>query len=233
MKNMIKIYLSKNWIEISKEQEEKFKKFLCLFQEENKKINLSAIKKEKDIIKKHFLDSLIISKFINLKWRILDLWTWWWLPWIPLKIFYGCNIKIDLLDSINKKWIIVKKFIKELNLDKINMIVKRAEEIWQQPKYKSKYNFVVSRATAYLSTLLEYCIPLLKVWWKLICYKIDNKQEIKDSSKAIKELKSEIINIKKYKIDSQERCLIFIKKIEETPKKYPRNLWIPIKKPIY
>jgi 16S rRNA G527 N7-methylase RsmG len=91
---------------------------------------------------------------------------------------------------------------------------------------------VFSRATAYLPTLLEYAIPLLSVGWIFISYKLDNDDEIKEAKKALHILDAEIIAIKKYELAGQKRAFLFIQKIAETHKKYPRIIWEPLKNPI-
>lgn len=219
-------------IEITKEQEEKFREFLKIFIETNSQINLSSIRDEAWIIEKHFIDSIILTKFSSIEWKILDLWTWWWFPWIPLNIFDKNNSEFTLVDSIWKKIKVVNEFIEKLDLKNIKAIWARAEELGHNPEYRWQYNMVVSRATAYLPTLIEYTIPLLKVWWIFVSYKLDNEAEILEAKKALDLLNWEIIAIKKYNLAWQDRVFLFIQKIWETHKKYPRTIWEPLKNPI-
>lgn len=219
-------------IELTLEQEKKFKNFLEIFYQTNSQINLSSIRDKNSIIEKHFIDSIMLTKFCSIEWKVLDLWTGGWFPWIPLKIVDKNNSEFTLVDSIWKKIKVVDEFIKKLELKNIKAIQFRAEELGQNPKYRWKYNLVVSRATSYLSTLLEYTIPLLKIWWIFISYKLDDDIEIKEAKKALTLLNSEIIDIKKYKLFGQKRVFLFIQKIWETPQKYPRNIWEPLKNPI-
>lgn len=231
MKNIMKNLFHKYEINLNQSQIEKFENFLKIFQEKNSKINLSSLKNENEIIEKHFIDSLVLTKFINLKWNIADIWTWWGFPWIPLAIFYPKS-NFLLIDSIWKKINAVNEFKTNLLLDNLEWIKSRFEEIWQNKKYREKFDFVVSRATAYLPTLLEYAIPLLKINWVFIAYKLDNKDEINESKNALNKLNSKIIDLKKYSLSWQERVFIFIKKMKETNKLFPRQNWIPLKKPI-
>lgn len=229
---MIKKILEKSSIYLSEEKLEKFEIFLKIFVEKNSQINLSAIRDEKSIITKHFLDSLMITRYTTIKWKIWDLGTGGWFPGIPLKIFYGDDISIDLIDSVAKKLTVIEDFLKELDIKNYNTIHSRAEDLWQDKKYRWKYDIILSRATAYLPTLIEYSVPLLKVWWELIAYKTDNKKEVEESKKVLSELDCEIIRIEKYEIEEQGRILIWIKKVWETPRKYPRKAWMPAKDPI-
>ena len=94
--------LFKNYdIELSSEQEKKFQDFLQIFMETNSQINLSAIRDEVGIIEKHFIDSIILKKFTSIEWKILDLWTGWGFPGIPLKIVDENNSDFTLVDSID------------------------------------------------------------------------------------------------------------------------------------
>ncbi len=219
-------------IEITPEQEKKFSDFLKIFIETNSQINLSAIRDEAWIIEKHFIDSIMIQKFCSIEWKILDLGTGGWFPGIPLKIMDKNNGDFTLVDSIWKKVKVVNEFIEKLDLKNIKAIQARAEELGHDKEHRWKYNMIVSRATAYLPTLLEYTIPLLSVGWIFVSYKLDNDEEIKEAQKALHVLDAEIIAIKKYELAWQKRAFLFIQKVWETHKKYPRMIGEPLKNPI-
>ena len=233
MQNKIIEIFKKYNIELEKEEIEKFEKFLELFVEKNSKINLSAIREKDDIILKHFLDSIILNIFLDFApWeKVADLWTWWWFPMIPLAIINPETIFV-WIDSVWKKVKAVNEFIEKLDLKNASAIGGRAEELGQNEQYREKFDFVVSRATAYFPVLLEYAIPLLKVWWMLCAYKLQDKEELNSIKKALKKLKAKIHKIKNYKIENQERVIIFIEKLEKTPSKYPRKIWVPMAKPL-
>lgn len=219
-------------IELQENEEKLFLKFLEIFKAKNSSINLSSIRDDEWIIEKHFIDSIFLNIFFDIKWKILDLWTGWGFPGIPLKIVNQKDTDFILVDSIGKKVKAVNEFIQELNLENIKAIQGRAEELWHDENYREKFDIVISRATSYLPTLLEYVSSFLKLWWIFIAYKLDDKKEIADSKKAFHVLNLEIINTKKYEINWQKRVLIFIQKIGETPKKYPRPIWEPLKSPL-
>lgn len=228
MKDLFKKYD----LELEENELDLFEKFLKIFMEKNSQINLSAIRDENWIIEKHFIDSIMLPAFWKPEWKVLDLWTWWGFPWIPLRIVTENEVEFTLVDSIWKKVKVVNEFIELLWLKNIKAIQARAEELWQDEKYRWKYDLVVSRATAYLPTLLEYTIPLLKVWWVFASYKLDNDDEVKESKKALNSLNAEIMDKRTYEINWQKRIILFIQKIWETPKKYPRTIWEPLKNPI-
>lgn len=220
-------------IELEKDELEKFDKFLKVFIEKNSKINLSAIRDEESIIEKHFIDSIMLNIFVELEeWKkVLDLWTGWGFPLIPLSII---NPKVNFsgLDSVWKKLKAIEDFAEELELKNISTINWRAEIVWQDPKYREQFDYVVSRATAFLPVLLEFVIPLLKVGGTFIAYKLADKEELRSAKKALSRLSAKIYKVKNYDIDWQRRTLIIIEKLHPTHKKYPRKVWIPLAKPI-
>lgn len=218
-------------IELEENELEKFEKFLEVFISKNSEINLSAIREKDAIIEKHFIDSIMLNIFIELEWKVADIWTWWGFPLIPLAIT-NPNVQFVWVDSVWKKIKVVDEFAKELNLKNIKTVTWRMEDIWKDVDFREQFDFVVSRATAYLPTLLEYAIPLLKVWWLFIAYKLDDKEELTSAKKALTKLNSKILKIKNYKIWEQERTFIFIEKKEKTDPKYPRANWVPLQKPI-
>ena len=218
-------------IELDMEEMIKFEQFLALFMEKNSQINLSAIREEDDIIQKHFIDSIYANIYVELHGKVLDLWTGWGFPLIPLAIT-NPGVEFIGLDSVAKKMRAVNEFIKELWLKNAKTIIDRAEVLGQDPNYREQYDFVTSRATAYLPTLLEYAIPLLKVWGTFIAYKLDDKEELKSAKKALSRLSATIEVVKNYSIQWQARTLVFIKKDAPTQKKYPRHTGFPLKMPI-
>ena len=165
--------------------------------------------------------------------RVLDIGSGAGFPGIPLKII---NDKIDIvsIDSVNKKINFQKDSIEKLGLVNIEAIHIRAEELAKNPEYRENFDFVVSRAVANMSTLVEYMIPFLKIGGKCICMKGPNsEEEIEKSKRAIGVLGGKIESIEKYKIDDlNERSLVIIEKIKHTSKEYPRGQGKPLKNPI-
>jgi len=220
-------------INLSEKELELFKKLLDKFIETNSQVNLSAIRDEEWIIKKHFIDSIILNKYFKISnnAKVFDMWTGWWFPLIPLAI---TNPKAFFvwIDSVWKKLKAIEWFIKELWLKNVSTIHARAEDLWQNIKYRESFDIWVSRATAYMPILLEFCMPLIKTGWIFISYKLDDSKELLESKKALKEFWWVILKQEKYEIDWSKRSFIIIKKIKTLPKKYPRANWIPSKQPI-
>ncbi len=227
-------YLKEINIELKKEQTEKFYKYMNLLLEWNEKINLTAITEPEEVILKHFVDSLTISKYIEKGSKLLDMGTGAGFPGIPLKILRE-DIEITLADSLNKRINFLNEVIKELKLEKIETVHARAEEFGKNKKYREKFDIATSRAVANLSTLSEYLIPLVRVNGKVICMKgSDVKEEVEMAKKAIEILGGKIEQEESFNLPNSDmkRNLVIIKKIKNTPTKYPRKPGMPAKDPI-
>lgn len=227
-------YSEKLQIKFNEKQKEQLFKYMNLLLEWNQKINLTAITEPKDIILKHFIDSIIISKYIEENSYVADIGTGAGFPGIPLKILRE-DIKIVLVDSLNKRIKFLDDVIDKLELKNIDTIHARAEEFGKNKKYREKMDIVTSRAVANLSTLSEYLIPLIKLKGKSLCMKGPGvKGEINEARKAIKILGGTISNIYEFKLPNSdiERNIVEITKIKKTDSKYPRKPGIPAKEPL-
>ena len=228
----IKEYALEMNINISNEQIEKFYNYMQLLLDWNEKINLTAIIEPKEIILKHFIDSLTILKYIEKDSKVIDVGTGAGFPGVPLKIMRD-DIEITLLDSLNKRINFLEEVIKQLELTKIQAIHGRAEEFGK--KQRESFDIVTSRAVANLSTLSEYLVPLAKIGGKCICMKSMNiEEELNQAQKAISLLGGNVENIEKFLLPKSEieRSLIIINKVKNTPSKYPRKPGTPAKQPL-
>lgn len=221
-------------IEFSNIQIEKFYKYMNLLIEWNEKINLTAITEPKEIIMKHFIDSLTILKDIKGKNTLVDVGTGAGFPGIPLKIMDE-EIKITLLDSLNKRINFLNEVINQLDLKNIETIHSRVEDAGKNKKYRERFDIATARAVANLATLSEYMLPLVKVGGKSICMKgSEVSEELQNSKKAISILGGEIENIDNFQLPKSDmmRNIVIIKKVKNTPNKYPRKPGTPSKEPI-
>lgn len=219
---------------INENQAKLFSKYMDLLLEWNEKINLTAITEKDEIILKHFIDSLTISKYIEKNQRLIDVGTGAGFPGIPLKIVKP-DLNITLLDSLNKRVNFLNEVVQKLKFEKIEAIHGRAEELGRNKKYRESFDIATSRAVANLSTLLEYLMPFVKVGGICICMKGPNIEiELKEAKKAIDELGGKIDKIDKFCLPDTdiERNIIIIKKISKIKDKYPRKVGIPAKSPI-
>ena len=220
--------------ELTNLQQEQFEKYKNLLLEWNEKINLTAITDENDIILKHFVDSMTILKYIEKDSKVVDVGTGAGFPGIPVKIA-NPNIEVTLVDSLNKRLLFLQDVINKLNLNEIKTVHSRAEEFGQNKLYREKFDIATSRAVANLSVLVEYLLPLVKLGGKCICMKgSEIEGELKDSKSAIKTLGGEIEKVEEFTLPESDikRTIIIIRKIKETPNKYPRKPGVPSKNPL-
>lgn len=221
-------------IKINHNQLEKFEKYMQVLLEWNKKINLTAITKPDDIYLKHFADSLTVLKYLKSNDKIIDVGTGAGFPGIPIKIMLE-NTNITLLDSLNKRIKFLNEVISIIDLNNIEAIHGRAEELSRNKIYREKYDIAISRAVANLSTLSEYLLPFVKVGGKCICMKGANVQEeIENAKHAINELGGRIEQVDNLYLSQHdnERNIVIIKKIRPTNSKYPRKAGTPSKEPL-
>lgn len=222
--------------ELTKSQKEQFNKFYDILIDWNKVMNLTAITEYEEVLKKHFLDSLSITKVINLEeiQSVIDVGTGAGFPGIPLKITFP-HLKVTLLDSLNKRVRFLDEVICDLGLENVDTIHGRAEDIGKKEKYREQYDLCVSRAVANLATLSEYCLPYVKIGGVFISYKSGNiDEEIRNSRKAVNLLGGVIEETVKFELPGTDigRSFVIIEKQKSTPKKYPRKAGVPLKEPL-
>lgn len=221
--------------EIDDNKIQKFYDYMNLLVEWNKKINLTAITEEKDIILKHFVDSLTVLKYIKENKSIVDVGTGAGFPGIPLAIMNE-SLKITLVDSLNKRINFLNEVCSKIKLKNTKAIHSRAEEFGQDNNYRESYDIAISRAVSNLTVLAEYLLPLVKVGGKIICMKgPDIEEELKQAKSAIDILGGKFERCDNFCLPKSDisRNIIIINKIKETPKKYPRKAGTPVKTPLF
>lgn len=207
--------------------------YMKLMLEWNKNVNLTAITDEKEVIIKHFIDSISINKYIKEANNVMDVGTGAGFPGIPLKILNE-DTDFILVDSLNKRINFLEEVKKELSLNKLKLLHARAEELAKDKEYRENIDIVISRAVARLRILVEYMLPFLKENGLCICMKGPNiEEELEESKKALDILGGKIEDIEHIILPGNlERNIILIRKIRETPRKYPRKAGIPVKQPL-
>ena len=211
-------FLKDNNITLNSTQIEKLFQFEEKVIETNEKFNLTNITTEPDFTIKHIIDSLVGIPHIPEGAKLLDIGTGAGFPSMPIAISRP-DLKIEAIDSTEKKIGFVNQSAKELGVSNIKAISIRAEEM---PK-DNKYDCVVARAVAALPILLELAMPIINVGGLFIAYKA-TEDELKDSANALKVLNSKVEKTVSLTLpNGDNRCLIIIKKLGETPSKYPRN----------
>lgn len=221
-------------IKFTEEQLNKFYEYMNLLLEWNEKINLTAITEPKDVILKHFIDSLTINKYLKENRTLADVGTGAGFPGIPLKILRP-DLKIILVDSLNKRINFLNEVILKLNLKDIDTVHSRIEDFGNDKKYREKFDYVTARAVANLSVLSEYLLPICKVTGKCICMKGSNVEEELSSGKvAINVLGGKISCVDEFVLPDSDICrnVIVVDKVKNTPGRFPRKAGVPAKEPI-
>ena len=216
-------------------QLDKFEKFYEYLIEKNKVMNLTAITEVREVVFKHFIDSIaLISKMDLHNRKIIDVGTGAGFPGIPLAIVLE-DANFLLMDSLNKRIKFLNEVIELCELNNVTTIHARAEELGRDVQYREKFDICVSRAVANISTLLEYCMPFVKVGGVFVSYKSgDVAEEIEASANAQKQLFSKNREVIDFCIPNTDitRSFVVFEKKKELNKKYPRQGGKPRKNPL-
>jgi len=241
----LRTYAKELNIELSDLQLAQFRKYYDLLLEWNSFMNLTSITEYDEVLKKHFIDSISLIKAADTdlireallkgaEVSLLDVGCGAGFPSIPLKIAFP-NLKVTMLDSLNKRIKFLNEVIGALELENIEALHGRAEDFAKPGLLREKFDICVSRAVANLSTLSEYCIPYVKKDGVFVAYKSEEfKKERENAGKAISVLGGEIEEVYEYTLPCTEffRCLCVVRKKKNTPSKYPRKAGLPGKEPL-
>lgn len=218
-------WCGENGISISEEQIQSFEEYSRLLVEWNKKMNLTAITEQDDMAVKHFIDSISVLKYADIKENasVTDIGTGAGFPGIPLKIMRR-DIELTLLDSLNKRLVFLEEVCKALKI-KAALVHLRAEEGGSKPQYREAYDVAVSRAVANLPALCEYCLPYIRVGGTFIAMKgSDGERELAASENAICLLGGRYEKLESFILpDGSARTIITVRKEKPTPTGYPRR----------
>ena len=228
--------LNKIGVTLTDQQIIKFLKYYELLVEWNEFMNLTAITEYDEVMKKHFVDSLSLIKTydVSKSSTVIDVGTGAGFPGLALKIAYP-NLKVTLLDSLNKRIKFLDEVISQLGLKDIETVHGRAEDFAKPGKLREKFDVCVSRAVANMTSLSEYCLPFVKVGGEFISYKSEKmNEEMENAKNAISILGGILDRCEEFMLPESDifRNLVVIKKVKETPKRYPRKAGMPTKEPI-
>lgn len=199
--------------------------------EYNKNVNLTAITEGKDILIKHFLDSVLVDKYCNIPKNasIIDVGTGAGFPSVPLKI-YRPDLNITLLDSLNKRITFLQILCEKIDI-KAEFIHGRAEDFGRNPQYREKFDVSCARAVANLAVLSEFCLPFVIKGGLFISMKGLN-EDIRQAENAVDILGGTFKDDIVYSLENDGRRIAVIEKISQTSTKYPRNSGQIKKKPL-
>lgn len=235
IKNIIKEKAESVGISVSDDLIEKLEIYAKELKEWNEKINLTAITDDEGIAVKHFIDSLMLLKYVEIpeNSKIIDVGTGAGFPGLVIAAARP-GVKVTLLDSTGKKLKVVNDIGEKMGISNYEILNMRAEEAGQKKEYRESFDFATARAVAELRVLSEYCLPFVKQNGYFISMKgaLADK-EIENALNALKTLSGKIEEKYNFNLcDAGERNIIKIKKISQTPTKYPRVSAQIAKKPL-
>ncbi len=189
----------------------------------NQKMNLTAITEPDEIAVKHFVDCITLLNYANISEnaKIIDIGTGAGFPGIPLLIARN-DLKFTLVDSLNKRLNFIENVLDKCELT-AELLHSRAEDLGKNTDYRESFDYSVARAVAPMNVLCEYCLPFVKIGGELIALKGSN-DDVANAENAIKELGGELVSNVSYKLPNGDgRTIAIIRKISQTPTKYPRK----------
>lgn len=228
-RGMLGIQLSNNQIAALLSYESELLEF-------NKRFNLTAIRERDSIRVKHFLDSFTCLLAIKEAppGRLIDIGTGAGFPGIPIKILLP-NCDLTLVESVAKKADFCRYIVKNLNLDGVEVICERAEELGHEERHRQQYDWAVARAVAQMPVLMEYLLPLVRIGGRALAQKgEDAPAEAHSAEHAIQLLGGRLRQLIPVSLPgvADERFLIVVDKTAATPDRYPRRIGVPSKSPI-
>ncbi|RIA75659.1 16S rRNA (guanine527-N7)-methyltransferase [Anaeroplasma bactoclasticum] len=216
--------LKKLNIELTEEASFKFDAYYKRLVAVNEVMNLTAITEHDEVYNKHFLDSLMIVRALDLskEFTLCDVGSGAGFPSIPLAIV-SSNAKVTIIDALNKRIKFLNDLVGELGLTNVLALHQRAEDFAKEKR--ESFDYVTARAVARLNVLSELCLPLVRVGGSFIAMKGQGgKDELEEAKKAIDTLGGKLEKVISLELpdNAGARDILIIKKIKETPKKYPR-----------
>lgn len=209
-------------LELTEELYRKLDIYAEFLVEYNNNVNLTAITDPEGILIKHFIDSILLDSYASIPQnaKLIDVGTGAGFPSVPLKL-YRNDISITLLDSLNKRIAFLEQLCDRLEIT-AEFIHGRAEDFSKMSEYREKFDISCARAVANMALLSELCIPFVKVGGSFLSMKGPN-EDISSGENAVKLLGGEITDVIDYQLYDDRRRVVTVKKISQTPTKYPRN----------
>ena len=231
--DLLKEGATKLGVDLTASQLHKFSIYLKTLLLWNKKVNLTAITDEKDVVVKHFLDSLAALKaFPIFSGSVVDIGAGAGFPGLPIAI--ACpGISLTLIDSVRKKTEFLHHLASLLSLHSVDVVWGRAEDLAKEMRERFDASF--SRAVAPLNVLAEYSLPFLKVHGIMVALKgKEIEKELESCEHALATLGGEIKDVVKVRLPGTDiaRNIVLVEKTSVTPEKFPRRAGMAEKKPL-
>lgn len=228
--NDINLLNDNPFIKLSEDTIYKLIEYKNILKKINETVNLTAIRDNDEILKKHFIDSFYLQQFIkeNDKY-ILDIGTGAGFPGMVLAIL-NPDKKFLLVDSVNKKIEFLKIIAKELKLNNVSFSSSRFEEI--DKKYLEKFDIAFCRGVAHLSIIIEYIAPFLKINGRFYPQKL-TLDETKEIENTLNIFNFKVLNEYLFNLYNDNRFVIELIKEKKTDKNFPRKNGMAKKNPYY
>ncbi|OKP96723.1 16S rRNA (guanine(527)-N(7))-methyltransferase RsmG [Paenibacillus sp. P46E] len=228
--------LQEQGITITPKQLEQFELYFKELVSWNEKMNLTGITERDQVFMKHFYDSLSLSFFMNMEDvnKLADIGSGAGFPGIPLKICFP-HLKLTIVDSLSKRISFLQHVCDTLELQNVQLIHGRAEDVSREFVHRDAYDLVTARAVARLSLLNEFCLPFTRKDGVFAAMKgNDSTEELTEAKRSLKELRAELRKVESFSLPVEEsaRHIILIQKTGATPAKYPRKAGTPAKAPL-
>ena len=212
-------------LEVSRETYQKLEDYAAFLVAYNENVNLTAITDGDGILKKHFIDSLLLHGICKAQFpeggRVLDIGSGAGFPGVPLAL-QRPDLRITLLDSLNKRIVFLQQLCEKLGLS-YEAVHGRAEQLAKEETYREQFDVVTARAVAALPTLAEYSLPFVKIGGYWIAMKGPG-EDVQPALQAMRVLGGKLIDTHRYTLpDGEERVIYVVKKLSPTPTKFPRN----------
>lgn len=223
-------------VEYTPKMIQQFREYMEGILEWNEKINLTAITDPDEFVVKHYIDSVLAAGQREVKdaRRVIDVGTGAGFPGIPLSILFPEKAFV-LMDSLNKRLKVIDDLCGRIGILNVTTVHSRAEELARNPKHRACYDLCVSRAVANMATLAEYCLPFLCKGGYFLAYKgPDYQEELARAKGAVRILGGEFLEAREAEIADFDLShkILYIRKVKDTPAKYPRKAGIPSKEPL-
>ena len=200
----------------------------------NQDINLTAITEPREIVIKHFLDSLSAARSVPPAARVIDVGAGAGFPGLPIKIAQP-DISLTLLEATRKKCEFLRAIIDELHLTNVLVVNARAEDAAHDPAHRESYDVAMARAVAELPTLIEYLLPFVRIGGVAVAQKakeaVNDVQHAEFAMTTLGGRLADIISVRVPELN-EARYLVVIEKTAATPGKYPRRAGMPAKRPL-